>query len=299
MGSDRTRNYGAKREDLLLFEPENLTVVTDPKHPLYDERVNEPIDEALVRNIMRYGVKQSISVRLNGALDDGRPCVEVVAGRRRVLHAIEANRRLVAEGKIPLRVPARPERGSDADIFGVMISENEQRKGDSIVARAEKLNRYLQMGRTKEEAEVTFGMSPSTIENYLKILECAAPVKAAMADGRIPTTAARQFAAMPRDQQATALKDMIAAGATHGVKAKAAIKAATNGESVERAAKAANIGRRMRSRAFLLAFRKSLEKANTDTARAAADVVAFILGDSNALEDWPTLSAAATKAKGA
>jgi len=297
MGSDRTRNYGAKREDLLLFDPEALEVVCDPTHPLYDKRVEEPLEEALVRNIMRYGVKQSISVRLNGKRPDGTPLVEVVAGRRRVLHAREANRRLVAEGKIPIRVPARPERGDDADVFGVMISENEQRKGDGPVARAEKLNRYLQMGRTKDEAEITFGLSRAAIDYHLKLLDCAAPVKAAVAEGRVPVAVATKLSTLPREQQGAALKELIAAGATKGTRARAAAKAVTEGGSVERAVRDADKAKRMRPRAFLVALRGRFEKANTDTARAAADVVAFILGDDTALDDWPSLHAAACRTK--
>ena len=33
---------------LLLYEPENLTLITDPAHPLYDERVHLPVDEAQI-----------------------------------------------------------------------------------------------------------------------------------------------------------------------------------------------------------------------------------------------------------
>jgi ParB family chromosome partitioning protein len=46
--------YGAEgRGDVLNFKPEMLSVITDPKHPLYDERIELPVDEAMVLSIMR------------------------------------------------------------------------------------------------------------------------------------------------------------------------------------------------------------------------------------------------------
>lgn len=45
--------YGASgKTNVLMFEPENLHLVTDKVHPLYDERIHLPINEAMVLNIM-------------------------------------------------------------------------------------------------------------------------------------------------------------------------------------------------------------------------------------------------------
>ena len=49
--------YGASgKTNVLMFEPENLHIVTDKAHPLYDERVNLPFDEGMVLNIKELGV---------------------------------------------------------------------------------------------------------------------------------------------------------------------------------------------------------------------------------------------------
>jgi ParB family chromosome partitioning protein len=45
-----------------MFEPENLHLVTDKTHPLYDERIHLPISEAMVLNIMDQGVLEPIIV---------------------------------------------------------------------------------------------------------------------------------------------------------------------------------------------------------------------------------------------
>lgn len=44
--------YGASgKTNVLNFEPENLHLVTDKTHPLYDERVHLPLEEGMVLNI--------------------------------------------------------------------------------------------------------------------------------------------------------------------------------------------------------------------------------------------------------
>lgn len=49
--------YGVSgKTNVLNFEPENLHLVTDKTHPLYDERVHLPIEEGMVLNIAELGV---------------------------------------------------------------------------------------------------------------------------------------------------------------------------------------------------------------------------------------------------
>ncbi|MGK3285919.1 hypothetical protein ACSLOY_28170, partial [Klebsiella pneumoniae] len=45
-------NGASGKTNVLTFEPENLHLVTDKTHPLYDERIHLPISEAMVLNIM-------------------------------------------------------------------------------------------------------------------------------------------------------------------------------------------------------------------------------------------------------
>jgi len=47
----RPLNAKGKR-DAFMFDPDDLVLVTDEKSPLYDDRVELPIDESLVMNIM-------------------------------------------------------------------------------------------------------------------------------------------------------------------------------------------------------------------------------------------------------
>lgn len=83
--------YGASgKTNVLMFEPENLHIVTDKAHPLYDERIYLPLSEAMVLNIIDQGVLEPIIVWKDP--ETGLSCV--VDGRQRVRHTLEANGRL-------------------------------------------------------------------------------------------------------------------------------------------------------------------------------------------------------------
>lgn len=60
---------------------------------------------------------------------------------------MSANKRLSAEGKVPLLVTCMLRKGEDANLFGVMVSTNELRREDTPLGRAEKLGRFLAVGQ--------------------------------------------------------------------------------------------------------------------------------------------------------
>jgi ParB family chromosome partitioning protein len=71
-------SYGSvDRGDTLSFRPEDLKVITDPKHVLYDARVERPVDEAMVLSIMSLGIIEPLVIARNGEE------VFVVDGRQR------------------------------------------------------------------------------------------------------------------------------------------------------------------------------------------------------------------------
>jgi len=285
MGSASTKTYGAEgREEFLLLKPENLVVVTDEEHPLYDERVKLPLSEALVLNVMAHGVKVAIIVRKNGEREDGTPIVEVVDGRQRVRAAIEANKRLVKEGKEPLLVKAQRERGEAADLFGTMVLTNELRQGDGQLVKARKLQRYLAMGRTEEQAAVTFGVTVPTVKNLLTILELHPKVQKAIEEG-LPTNVARPLGKLPQEEQPAALEKLIESGNVKGARG---VEAAKN----VRAGKKADATKvRMMSRPQLEEWKKRLHKLEGKEVEVAYAVVARILGGERALSNHPKLAA--------
>ena len=85
----------AGKTNVLMFEPENLHLVSDKTHPLYDERIHLPLHEPTVLSIMKLGVIEPIVIWKDP--ETGRSCV--VEGRQRVKNTLEANKRLREEGK--------------------------------------------------------------------------------------------------------------------------------------------------------------------------------------------------------
>jgi ParB family chromosome partitioning protein len=196
----------AMRSDAFTLEPEKLTLITDPNHPLYDPRVHDDAEESLVRNVMVYGVIEPIIIRNNGET------VEVIAGRGRVKAALEANRRLTAEGKQPIRVPAVLRRGPDADMYGVLISENECRREDNPLIKSVKAQRLIDMGKSVEEVAIAFGVQRQSVESWLALGDVAQPVLDAVKAGDISATAAAQLSGLAREEQVKTYESLKAEG---------------------------------------------------------------------------------------
>lgn len=197
--------YGASgNTSLLLFDPSKLVIVTDPKHVLYDERVDLPLSEALIANILHHGrVLEPIVVRKNPETG----AIEVVAGRQRVRAVREINKR--RRGKDPMRVPATVDRSKDGDLMDVIVSENEIREADSALVRAEKMRRLLGKGKTEAEIQVLFGCSGATIKNALALLEASSAVKKAVDSGRIAVATAYKLARMEPGEQKEKVKALL------------------------------------------------------------------------------------------
>lgn len=209
-GSHQTRNTLGSRFDAFRADPSNLTIVgldTDHgkgTHPLWDERAMWPVDENLVRNIMVHGVLESITVQ-----KDGEKFL-VVIGRQRVKAAREANIRLKKEGKELVTIPVMPPRkGTDADMFGVMISENEIRKDDDYRTKAEKALRAINMGKSDAEVAILFGVTTASVKNWLAFFDLCPRAQKEIEKGRISPTAAGRLAKLSKEDQEKQLDELL------------------------------------------------------------------------------------------
>lgn len=205
----------APRSNLFLMEPEDLIIIgldTDDgeEHPLYDQRVKLPLDMNMARNIAIHGVIQAVNARKDG--ED----IQIVEGRQRVRAAREANKILAKEGKESIRVPVKLERGKDHTMFGIMVSANEHRQDDTPMAKAQKLARYLAMGRTEEEATVMFGVTLQTIKNWTVLLDLDTKVQKAVEEGKLSAHSAAGLAALPRTEQREKLTELLTEVAKSG-----------------------------------------------------------------------------------
>lgn len=189
MSVRRKQALQGRRMDAFGMSPNELTIVGidtdhDSSHPLWDDRINLPVDERLIRNISVYGVLQPVIVT---KMED---LVVVVDGRQRVRAA-----RVIAEqqrraGEEQIRVPCLVKSGDGSRLVGVGISANEQRQMDTAATKARKAARYLDLGRTEEEAALAFGVSEQTIRNWLAVTTLEPEVQIAIEAGRISATEA-------------------------------------------------------------------------------------------------------------
>ncbi|MDN2645692.1 hypothetical protein L1Q84_23505 [Klebsiella pneumoniae] len=219
MAKDSKLVYGASgKTNVLTFEPENLHLVTDKTHPLYDERIHLPINEAMVLNIMDQGVLEPIIVWKDP--ETGLSCV--VDGRQRVRHTLEANKRLLKEGKEPLLVPAVAKRGSAVRMAQAMVSANEIRQADTPLGRAKKMADALERGHDEDDLALMFGVSVQTVRATLSLLDATQAVRDAVESGTVTVTQARQLGALPPEEQRAKVSaiELATAGTTGHEKAR-------------------------------------------------------------------------------
>jgi len=178
------------KKDAYMFDPEDLVLVTDEKSPLWDERVNLPVNEALVQNMMHApdGIPQGVLEPITAVRNQETGKVEVVVGRQRVKAAREANKRLKKAGLETIRVPAMMRRTNAHGAMGILISENEHRQDDTPIGKAKKAQRYLDLGRDTKEVAVLFGISEGSVKNLLSLLDAPAAVRNAVEAGKISTS---------------------------------------------------------------------------------------------------------------
>ncbi len=189
---------------MFSVSPEKLTLISDKQSPLYDPRVELPLNENLVRSIMTNGFRTVITV-----YKDGENLI-VTSGRQRVRAALEANARLAKDGKEPVYCLTRVERGDDADHFGMSLIENTNRQDESDIQIARKMQRLIQMGRAEEDAGATCGLDKIQTKRMLALLDLAEPVQRAVASGKISTCAAVKFAKLDRAEQTKARDSALA-----------------------------------------------------------------------------------------
>jgi len=210
----------AKRGNLYQLDPNEPYIIgldtkDGPDHELWDERIKLPLEESMVVNIMAIGVKETCLIRHNKAA--GR--YEVVDGRRRVMHAREANKRLKKAGEELVYVPCMLEAGDETHMQGVAISLNEIRKDDDTLVKAEKCMRLLQRnGNDYKAAANRFGVSVAAIKNWAKVAELTPKVKKAVAAGEISASAAAELHGLEKEAQISKLDKLIGAAKASGRK---------------------------------------------------------------------------------
>jgi ParB family chromosome partitioning protein len=194
----------APRANLFLMDPENLVLITDKKHPLYDPRVEWPVSDSMVASVMAKGVIEPVIVRKEGSE------IVVIDGRQRTKAALEANKRLRAEGAPTVRVPTIVRREEDAEAFSTSVVLNEIRQADDVLTKAQKAQKLLNMGRSEKEVAADFGVTTVSIKNWLAVLELAPEVRKAVSDDLVSAhDAVKTLGKLDREEQVKGLSKLI------------------------------------------------------------------------------------------
>ena len=207
--TEKKQAIDGRRINAFAVDPYSLTVVghdtkDGPEHPLYDERIKMPLDKSMIANFRALGVKNPIRVKKD---TDGK--LLVVDGRRRVLHAREANRQLAREGEPELEVPVLQEKGSSTDLEMTSISLNEHRVQDEVTTKAAKAVRMLHRTQDNYEAVANaFGVGVVTIKRWEKFNELPCNVTKSVTEGKITMSAAVKLHGLSDDDLNLALQEL-------------------------------------------------------------------------------------------
>lgn len=208
MSKNSVEAYGASgRTNLLLFDPDDLVMVDDPKHPLYDERIKLPVDERLVISMMTIGFFDPIIFQKDAETGEAI----VVDGRQRVKAAREANKRLKKQGDALIKVSAIPRATNSKETVSMMVmaAANELRRANKPLQKAALMSRLLERGATEEDLVVAFGVSKATIKNILALNECTGVLRKAIDTKKIPVSMGYELAKLPPAEQKERLEKVL------------------------------------------------------------------------------------------
>ena len=206
--SSKEAHGAAGKGNLLLFDPEELHLITDRKHKLYDPRVEDPVDEALVASILYKGVVEPIIVWKDPEL--GKSCV--LDGKHRVQAARAANKILRKRGEAIKLVQAVVSRGTAVAAMGTMTVANEGRTPPTPMQRARRAEQLLADGYDEAQVATLLHCSTTALKNYIALTGCSAAVRQAVDSGRIPPTVAYKMSKIEPAEQKEQLEKMLATG---------------------------------------------------------------------------------------
>src|SRR5262249_51987751 len=147
----------ASRGNLWGFDPDALCIIGGQKirnkdeigpldtddgeeHDLWDERLLTPTTEEEIAHADAVGVDGVAFIAKKNGVD------VVVAGRRKTRVGRLVNKRRKARGADPLVIDCKVVRGTDLDLMGKAVSENELRVNDGVLTKIAKAKRLKNKG---------------------------------------------------------------------------------------------------------------------------------------------------------
>lgn len=182
---------GARGRSTFSYYPDELTIITDPRHSLYDERVELAVSDEAVLNAVVMGIVEPVVVVKHGdeeVVDDGNQRVKralvanALVGRayrgplkcvREAIDRLKKNdvgkriMELLVDG--PIRVPAIPFKESkEVTAYQVKAALNAFREDDSLALKIRKAHRMLAHSHTPRQVAESMGVSEATVRAWSK-----------------------------------------------------------------------------------------------------------------------------------
>lgn len=217
-GGQAIEGSGVTRMPAFNVPPELLVYDVEDDHPLYElDRERLEIDEGLVLSFMALGVSVPVEVHVEKDAKGNKRYV-VADGRRRVVNAIEANKRLKKMNEPQITVPVLVVKGDDQKLAEIAIALNELRRQHSVMAKAYKASRLFD--RVKDEGRVAaaFNVDVNTIKTWIRLASMGAYAKKLADDGVLSPTALVKFADYGPSEQRAAIEKFLAETQAAGVK---------------------------------------------------------------------------------
>jgi hypothetical protein len=184
-----------------------------PEHPLYDPRIHAALKEDTIKSMMEDGVLSNVITT---------DALVTVDGRRRVMHAREAERRLqttewvdhhgqvhAADPNAMLWVPVRMRQGDDAQLFHLMVIGNTQREVEGPVAEARKAAIMQDRFKaTDEQVCQAFGWGIGTLRNRRKLLKLDPKLLRDVEAGKLTWLQALKIDKLPDDIKDSAKEEV-------------------------------------------------------------------------------------------
>lgn len=232
--ADRLNQNGIKASRVystVLLDPADLTLIRDPKHPLFDPRVNDPVDptDPDYLSILAVGVHTPIKARENGERR-GKAIVEVVDGRGRVQKLMHINKHHPLPTG-PRKLKVELVRGSDGAMVLLALSSNTT-KPETPFSRAVKIDMATKAGMGLEEIATACGWRTiQPVQAHLNVLNFIPAVQEAFhGQEALPLSAVAVFAKVPREEQLAALEKVRGGGAKKTREVEAAVHASQSGQ---------------------------------------------------------------------
>lgn len=188
MDEDSENQTGDSSEPSVSADQDEIDIDLIERNP-YQPRQEFEADslKELEGSIRQHGVLQPLLVRpFDGAY-------QLIAGERRLKAARDAGMKTV-----PCRVLELEER----QVCEVAIEENLKRKDLSVLEKAQAFRNYLdQFDSTIEQLAQTLSLDRSTVNNMIRLLDLAEPVKQALQSEKISAGHARALLSLDEQKQ--------------------------------------------------------------------------------------------------